>query len=125
MPASRIKGGGRNVLTPYGKEAIATAESIGPLWRIVEETIRSALQREFKRGLRIGAQGERAWDGDATSTLKLYNARKAGVKAGIRQAARFAGSFDKQITQTEYKFEDIILVKFNLLARHKMRRKSQ
>jgi hypothetical protein len=42
---------------------------------------------------------------------------------GVRAAAAFAGEWDKQITGTPYKFEDIILCKLNLLAKSKLRKK--
>lgn len=48
---------------------------------------------------------------------------REGYRAGIKAAADFAGTWDQQITGTPYKFEDIILGKFNLLDTEKMRRK--
>lgn len=48
---------------------------------------------------------------------------KDGFKAGIIAAAQFAGTWDNQISGTEYRFEDVILMKFNLIAKRKMRKK--
>lgn len=61
----------------------------------VERTIRSAMEREYRRG----------------------------YQEGIRDAANFAGTWDKQISGTPFKFEDLILLKFNLIGRRKPRRK--
>jgi hypothetical protein len=38
------------------------------------------------------------------------------IKQGIKMAAEFAGTFDKQIDHP-YRFEDVILHKFNLRKR--------
>jgi len=45
-----------------------------------------------------------------TSTIEAY-------RDGIRAAAAFAGYWDQHITGTMYRFEDIILCKFNLRKR--------
>jgi hypothetical protein len=55
----------------------------------------------------------------------LIRERKAGYTAGIRAAAEFAGTYDKQISGTVFKFEDLILLKFNLIGNRKPRRKVQ
>lgn len=44
-------------------------------------------------------------------------------RRGIRAAADFAGTWDNYITGTPYYFEDVILGKFNLLPKSKMRKK--
>lgn len=51
-------------------------------------------------------------------------AELAAFRRGVRAAAGFAGGWDKQITGTRYRFEDIILFKFNLIRKGSMRRKS-
>lgn len=53
---------------------------------------------------------------------KAWTARdRVMYRRGVRAAAQFAGTFDKQI-QHPYRFEDVILYKFNL-RRAKPRRK--
>lgn len=43
----------------------------------------------------------------------------------VRAVAQWAGQWDSQITGTEYKFEDIILGKFNLIKKRKMRKRDK
>lgn len=61
----------------------------------VQDVVRKAMEREHRRGYIIG----------------------------IKAAAGFAGTWDQQITGTEFRFEDMILLKFNLLGKRKPRRK--
>jgi len=42
---------------------------------------------------------------------------------GIKSAAWFAGTWDKQITKTKYMFQDIILCKFNVISKRQLRKK--
>lgn len=63
---------------------------------------------------------------DKVETLireRLIKEHRLGYIQGIRHAAEFAGTYDQQITGTEFKFEDLILLKFNLIGRRKPRRK--
>jgi len=61
----------------------------------VQDVIRQAMEREHRRG----------------------------YVQGIKDAASFAGTWDQQITGTPFKFEDLILLKFNLIGKRKPRRK--
>ena len=58
--------------------------------------------------------------------IKLYNNPKFndGFKQGIRCVAEFVGTWDKQIN-CQYRFEDIILMKFNMLNRKNPRKKNE
>jgi len=51
--------------------------------------------------------------------LKDY---EAGLRSGIRAAAQFIGSFDRQIKHP-YRMEDCVLAKFNLITRRPRRKK--
>lgn len=42
---------------------------------------------------------------------KMIKANRDGYRQGIRAAAGFAGTWDQQITGTEFKFENLILLK--------------
>lgn len=50
-------------------------------------------------------------------------AERAAFRRGVRAAAGFAGEWDAQITGTKYRFEDIILFKFNLIRKKSVRKK--
>jgi len=54
---------------------------------------------------------------------KMIAENRRGYRQGIKDAASFAGTWDQQITGTEFKFKDLILLKFNLLGKRKPRRK--
>jgi len=54
-----------------------------------------------------------------TNDKTTYN---DGFRDGVRAAAGFAGDWDMHI-MSPYKFEDIVLGKFGLLKKSKMRRK--
>jgi hypothetical protein len=50
---------------------------------------------------------------ELTATAGFNSDQQAGYRMGIRAAAAFAGSWDKQIACPS-RFEDVILCKFNL-----------
>lgn len=52
--------------------------------------------------------------------IELMMIEKAAYCRGIRAAAGFASEWDSQISGTKYKFESIILGKFNLISKSAM-----
>ena len=53
---------------------------------------------------------------------RLETARRKGFKQGIEAAASFIGRWDAQIAHS-HAMEDIVLAKFNLIGKRKIRRK--
>lgn len=59
----------------------------------------------------------------AVNDIRSSSRWRDGYRSGIRAAAAFAGEWDRQIAGTPYRFEDIILGKFNLIGNKKLRPK--
>lgn len=75
-------------------------------------------KRAFEKCLRCGAGAE--WlQGSPPPTLDQL---REEFRRGVKAAASFAGEWDKQINHP-YRFEDVILCKFNLTTRKKPRLK--
>ena len=94
----------------------------GKLWGVVVFWI---LAFGFVRHGVDVADAVRAKQNPTTELAKVVGkARLMGKEAGVKEAAEFAGTFDAQIDH-EYMFEDVVLCKFNIIKKRKMRKKAR
>lgn len=92
-----------------------------------------AIEQTFQRSSTEVGRTTRAGQGGEVTFFGQPEARRASKRAqdpvarkhwedGVRHAAKFAGTWDRSISGTPYRFEDIILCKFNLKKRLRRKR---